>query len=105
MQAGLLTEIIEIYKPELSTNEFGEQVQNFVKCYETKARIIHSTGSKNIENNEIVSNYSKTFQIRYYVQLNETYQIKFQGKMYRITSIEEVRQYNYKEVIAEIINN
>lgn len=105
MQAGLLNEIIEIYKPELSVNEFGEQIQTYVKCYETKARVIHSAGSRNIENNEIVNNYSKTLQIRYYVDINETYQIKYQGKMYRVTSIEEVRQYNYKEIIVELINS
>lgn len=105
MQAGLLNELIEIYKPELTINEYGEQVQTFVKSYETKARVIHSSGSRNIENNEIVNNYSKTLQLRYYVDINETYQIKYQGKMYRVTSIEEVRQYNYKEIIVELINN
>lgn len=104
MQAGLLREIIEIYVPQTVVNTFGEQEQEYILLQQTKARVIHSSGSKTVENNEIVSNYSKTFQVRMYVPMNEVYQIKYQGNMYRVTSIEDVPQYNYKEIIAEMIN-
>lgn len=104
MQAGLLREIIEIYEPKVVVNSFGEQEQEYILLRPTKARVIHSSGSKAIENNEIVSNYSKTFHIRMYVPMNEVYQIKYQGNMYRVTSIEDVPQFNYKEVKTERIN-
>lgn len=104
MQAGLLREIIEIYEPKVVVNSFGEQEQEYILLKPTKARVIHSSGSKAVENNEIVSNYSKTFHVRMYVPMSETYQIKYQGNMYSITSIEDVPQFNYKEIIAERIN-
>lgn len=104
MQAGLLREIIEIYVPQTVVNTFGEQEQEYILLKPTKARVIHSSGSKTIENNEIVSNYSKTFHVRMYVPMSETYQIKYQGNMYRVTSIEDVPQFNYKEIKAEKIN-
>lgn len=104
MQAGLLREIIEIYEPKVVVNSFGEQEQEYILLRPTKARVIHSSGSKSVENNEIVSNYNKTFHVRMYVPMSETYQIKYQGNMYRVTSIEDVPQFNYKEVITERIN-
>lgn len=104
MQAGLLREIIEIYEPKVIVNSFGEQEQEYILLQPTKARVIHSSGSKSVENNEIVSNYSKTFHVRMYVPMSETYQIKYQGNMYMVTSIEDVPQFNYKEIIAERIN-
>lgn len=104
MQAGLLREIIEIYEPKVIVNSFGEQEQEYILLQQTKARVIHSSGSKSVENNEIVSNYSKTFHVRMYVPMNEVYQIKYQGNMYRVTSIENIPQFNYKEIIAEKIN-
>ena len=104
MQAGLLREIIEIYEPKVVVNSFGEQEQEYILLKPTKARVIHSSGSKSVENNEIVSNYSKTFHVRMYVPMSETYQIKYQGNMYRVTSIEDVPQFNYKEIKAEKIN-
>lgn len=104
MQAGLLREIIEIYEPKVIINSFGEQEQEYILLQQTKARVIHSSGSKSVENNEIVSNYSKTFHVRMYVPMNETYQIRYQDNKYRVISIENVTQYNYKEIIAERIN-
>lgn len=104
MQAGLLNEFIEIYRPKIDTNEYGEQVQVYHKCYETRAQVIYNNGNRTTSNNEIIFEYQKTFKVRRYVQLNENYQLKYQGKFYRILSIEDIRQYNHKVIIAELIN-
>lgn len=104
MQAGLLNELIEIYKPDISTNEYGEQVQVYIKRADTRAQVIYDSGNRNTSNNEIIYNYQKTFKVRRYVELNENYQLKYKGKMYRILSIEDIRQYNHTVIVAELIN-
>lgn len=104
MQAGKLNELIEIYKPSISQNEYGEQCQIYQKCYETKAEVVYNSGNRGISNNEVVYDYQKTFKIRRYVEVMENYQLKYKGKMYRILSIEDIRQYNHKVVRAELIN-
>ena len=76
MQAGLLTETINIYNPSITTNEYGETIQN----------------------------YTKTFHIRYYVNINENMLIEWQNKKYRILSIEELRKWNEKVITGELIN-
>lgn len=104
MQAGRLNEVIEIFQPQIDKNEYGEQVQVYVKCYTTRAHVEYNSGNRNIENNEVVFNYNRTFHIRRYVQVNENYQIKWQGKYYRILSIEDVRPWNEKIIQTELIN-
>lgn len=104
MQAGLLNELIEIYKPSIESNEYGEQVQVYAKNYDTRAQVIYDNGNRTASNNEIVFNYTKTFKIRRYIEVMENYQIKYKNKFYRILSIEDIRQYNHKVVTAELIN-
>lgn len=104
MQAGLLKDIIEIHKPTLTTNEFGEQIQLFEKYIETKAQVIYDRGNRNVSNNEIVFNYNTTFNIRYFVHVNETMKIVFSKKQYRIISIESDSHKQCKTIICELIN-
>ena len=104
MQAGLLNNVIEFEKRELITNEFNEQMIEYNKCLTTKAQVEYSSGSRAVENNEIVFNYSPIFNIRYYHNVNETMRIKFNNQYYRIVSIQPFRQYQYKRIITELIN-
>ena len=104
MQAGLLKELISIYKPELSSNEYGEQIQEYVKCKDTKSQVRYNNGNKSISNDEVVSNYTKTFLVRNYIEINDNYIIEWNKNRYRILSIEDNKQYQYKQIIAELIN-
>ena len=104
MQAGLLKELISIYKPELSSNEYGEQIQNYVRAYITKSQVKFNNGNRGESNGEIVSTYTVTFTIRRYNQIAENYLIKWYDRKYRILSIEDNKQYNYKRIIGELIN-
>ena len=38
MRAGLLTEQIEIWSKQLTVNEFGEEVEDWISTYKTRAR-------------------------------------------------------------------
>lgn len=104
MQSGLLRDIIEFEQRELITNEFNEQMIEYKSCLTTKAQVEYSSGSRAIENNEMVVNYSPVFNIRYYHNINETMRIKFNNQYYRIVSIQPFKQYQYKKIIAELIN-
>lgn len=104
MQAGLLKDIIEFEQRELITNEFNEQMIVYKPCLTTKAQVIYSDGSRAIENDEMVFNYSPIFNIRYYHNVNETMRIKFNNQYYRIVSIQPFKQYQYKRIITELIN-
>lgn len=104
MIAGRLNEVVKIYKPMETINEYGERVFEFVYAYTTRAKVEYNTGNRLNENNELVFSYNKTFNVRSYVPLLETYQIEWQGKRYRILTLEFRREYNDIAINTELIN-
>lgn len=104
MQAGQLNEIITIYTPISTTNEYGEMVEEWKEHTTTKANVMYSGGGRNIENGDVFFGYTKIFKVWRYVDIVENMQIEWQSKRYRITSIEDVKQWNEKIITAELIN-
>lgn len=105
-RAGLLNEVITILTPTSNVNEFGEKVQTYSIRYTTRARVEHDSGTRSNENNEIFYSYQKSFTVRSYVPVNEFDLIQYNGKKYRITSIDDrIKTHNDKLIITELIND
>lgn len=104
MRAGTLTEIISILEPNVTTNDVGEQTTEYLEIYKTKAKVEYDSGNREIENNEVVYNYSKTFKTRYYLKVDEYCRILWNGKQYRILSIEPNKQYQELTIKSELVN-
>lgn len=105
MRAGLLSERIEILQPDVATNDFGEESTNWVSIYTTKARLVHTGGNRTIQNDEIFYSYTKTFQIRNYVPVQEYDRILWNGKQYRILDIEPDKQQQQITIKTELVND
>lgn len=105
-RAGLLNEVITILTPTSNVNEFGEKVQTYSIRFTTRARVEHDSGTRSNENNEIFYSYQKSFTVRSYVPVNEFDLIQYNGKKYRITSIDDrIKTHNDKLIITELIND
>lgn len=104
MQAGILNEIIEIYSPHVIKNDFGEQVMEYRFKNKTRARKVNKSGSRNLENHEIVYNYIKTFEVRIYVDVDNFDRIKYNDKFYRILDIDTNREMQNITIQCELIN-
>lgn len=106
MRAGMLNELIDIYSPVESINDYGERTFDWEKTYTTRANVSWDSGSRNIENNEIVNNYSKTFTVRSYVPVTEKDEIYWQDKKYRIISVEHRKDLSFNGILVrtELIN-
>ena len=104
MIAGRLNEVIKVYDAQETVNEYGERSVEYVYRYTTRARVEFNTGNRLNENDEIVFNYNKTFNVRAYVPIVETSQIEWQGRRYRILTLESRREYNDKVINTELIN-
>lgn len=105
MIAGRLNEVIKIFSPITTRNEYNEQLTEMQETYTTRAKVDNTSGNRANENNEIVFNYSFQFNVRLYVPVTEHDEIEWQGKRYRILTIVERREYNDKVIQAELINN
>ena len=50
MRAGLLDTEVKILRPEITRNAFGEQEEEYKDHYTTKARVLHNSGSRDVQN-------------------------------------------------------
>lgn len=104
-RAGLLNDIIEIYKVNWVKDDYGNQVEELELRTTTRANLLPYNGSRNIEASEVVHNYSKTFKVRYYVEVEDFDKILFEGKYYRVLSIESSKEYQEKLIYTELIKD
>lgn len=104
MWAGLLNEKIEIYSPSSTRNSFGEQVDEMVLSYTTRAKVGHIGGSRSVIDYEVQVPYQKNFVMRIYVPITEVDWIKYKDKFYRVLSIEDDDKIQQKVVITELVN-
>lgn len=104
MRCGLLNEKIDIYRPISNQNEFGEIVQEYRPWYCTRSRILSNGGSRTLLNNELFYPYRKIFEVHQYVDVKETDIIHWEGKKYRILSIDLDRSQMKKVIMTELID-
>ena len=103
--AGRLNEVVEIYDVVTDRNAFGEDEMNMTNIYTTRAQVIYSGGSRVNMNSDMLVPYSKRFVMRIYVPVSETSWIKWKDRFYRVTSIEESREYQEKTVDTQLVTN
>lgn len=105
MRSGLLNEIIKIYRPTITKNEFGEDIEvyNFLSSH--RARVVHNGGSRTIATDETTFPYMKTFIVRVYVDVVEQDVIEWQSKRYRVMSIDKSRELQQITITTEIIRD
>lgn len=104
-RAGLLQEVIDIYSPTSTPNEYGELVQTYTKTYTTRTRVNNYSGTRENENNEIFYSYDKRFTVRSYVPVTEFDQVEYNGKRYRIITIDDrVKTRDEKIIVTQLIN-
>jgi head-tail adaptor len=104
MIAGQLTEIVELYKPVIVVNDYGEQSTEYQLYNKTRARLLHNSGNREIVNSELFYSYTKTFVFRHYVNIDELNRIKWNGKFYKILDITPDKARMNIEVRTELIN-
>lgn len=105
MRAGILRETITIQQPITVQNEYGANGIEWKDVISTRAMADYNSGNRQNENNEIVYNYTITFTIRYYHNINDDMRIIWNGKRYRILSINKEIYKQSTTIITELIND
>lgn len=104
MRAGLLKDLIEIHEPITTVNNVGEQSTTYQLKSTIKARVIHGSGSRSVENDEVIYPYQKNVQVRIYQDIDDYDRVKYDGKFYRILSIETNKDLQCKNILMEVVN-
>ena len=101
--AGLFNEKVEIFDFVQTKSNIGVITNEMVKIYDTRAKVGHISGSRTVINSEIQVPYMKNFVLRVYVPVTETCWIKYDGKYYRVTSIDVDRAMQQQVVTTELV--
>lgn len=104
MQAGLLKYNVKIEEPIIVKDNYGSETTVWQLWKNIKADIKYNSGSRELQNSEIVYNSNVSFIIRYYNEVNEKMRIEYDSKKYRIISIEADQRLQKKTIITELIN-
>lgn len=104
MRAGALRYTITIEKPVTTRNEYGSQEVKWETVCDTRAEVIYNRGYRDSDGIEVYYDYNPTFRIRYYHNLDDYMRIKYEGKYYRILSIQREVYSQTITLITELIN-
>lgn len=104
MRAGLLQYQIEIYHTAVSKDVYGATITNWELYKKTRANIKVDRGDKIIEAQEVISDYSVTFIIRDYINIDDTMRIYWSNKKYDIISIIPDKQAKNLTLSCRLIN-
>jgi len=104
MNAGRLNEIIKIQSFEVDKNEYGANGVIWKDKITTRANVQFQNGNRINENNEVVFTNLISFTIRIYHNVNEKDRIEWNGKSYKIISIEPNKQKQFLTIKTELIN-
>lgn len=105
MNAALLKFVIDIYQLDTEKTEYGTIKTSYSKKYHTRAYVQFNSENQVVSEGEVWFPVNRTFIVRAYVPVIETDIIEFEGKRYRILSINENKFYNDKAIITTLIND
>lgn len=84
MRAGLLKEVVDIYRPEVTINSLGEQVTVYHLVHVYRARVVRKSHNRENFNGDIIYPNTHSLQMRIYVDIHDNDIIKFQDHYYRL---------------------
>ena len=104
MRTGLLNKPIDILRPQVTINDYGEKQMDYIRHYHCRARVTYTGGSRTIENQEIIYPYTVNFEIWKHVDIDENDRIEYNKKQYRILNITVYDSQNKKVINTEEVN-
>lgn len=104
MRAGLLKDRITFQKPVSNETDYSASEPAFEYAFSTNARVVHSSGNKVIDANEVFTQFTVKFEIRRYHKVSSDMVIVHDGNRYRILDINPDKTRNGIIITAEVIN-
>lgn len=104
MRAGLLTEKVLVLHPIFSINKVGEQITELETMTAIRARDVSFRQQRQQDSGEVWMQGQRVIEVRLYHDICENDLIEWNGKRYRILSIDTDRQQMCKRLTIEEVN-
>lgn len=104
MDAALLKDIIEIETPVVERDGFGGQVTVWKRAWRGKARVEFASGSRVLQNSEVVNTRTNRVRVRYKPFFTEKDRLLIDGQYYRVVSMNRDKRDMSTVFMVELIN-
>ena len=105
MQAGRMTQILTMWKPNTKRTETGAESTTYNFCYECRTAVTFKSMDRTNENGDIFYSRAVLFEIRRpFFDIDERLQIRWHDKKYRIISVEPRPDNMSVLIYTELIN-
>lgn len=106
MNSGELREEVTVLRPVETRDNFGAVTVTYEEQQVLRMKVLSQSGTKDDEQHEVVQSYSVTFFCYYWMRglITERHQLRWDGKLYRITSIAGNVRRNELQINTEQVN-
>lgn len=105
MNSALLKDPIDILELQTTKTAYGTITTDYALKYHTRAYVQFNSESQVVSEGEIIYPINRTFIVRAYVTVIETDIIEWEGKRWKIISINKNKYYNDIEIITTLKND
>jgi hypothetical protein len=104
MNAAILKDVINIYSLTTTRTDFGTIKDSWTLKYTTRANTSFSSESQVVSEGEVYYPINRQFIVRAYVPVTETDYIEWDGKKWKVLSIDKNKYYNDISIQTTLIN-
>ena len=104
LRAGLLREVVTIYRPVVTRNDYGEETTVWELVATTRARVDFRSGNRVVEVNEVANPYTVSFILRRFLEIDPHYRLQWRNRYYTIASVNFEPAKQQQTIIAEVVN-
>lgn len=95
MNAGRFDELIELWNYTTELNSYGENVKSWSKYKDVWARIEYKVGRETVDANQLQHKQACNITVRFDPLISVYNEIKYEGKTFKIISIQELNRRQY----------
>lgn len=103
MRAGLLNEVITIFRATITKNAYGEDLEQWQEVTTTRCSVRQTNSQRTTVNDEVIYNFSKQFTVRIYVDIQPYDRIKWDNNYYTVVSIDKSRELQQITIIGDLV--
>jgi len=106
MNSGELRHDVTILQPTDTRDQYGASTVTYKDLQTIRMKVVSQSGMKADENHEVVQSYNVVFFGYYWLKsiIDERYLLRWEGKLYRITSISGNVRRNEIQINTEQVN-
>lgn len=106
MNSGELRETVTVLRPVESRDAYGAQKVTYEVQQTLRMKVLAQSGVKSDEQHEVVQSYAVTFFCYYWMRglITERHQLRWEDRIYRITSIVGNVRRNELQIVTEQVN-